>query len=346
MSLIRMRRSQVWVVGAMTLALTFASLYLFFFSHRRGGTIHRLVTVPTPVHRSNLRTLVVAKVQGADTNWVDILVEEDSRLSSAVYTVDAPKTNDSVLTVPMNKGHEVMVYLTYIIDHFFQLSDVTIFMHSDQIAWHNNDLLDMDSARMVRRLQNDYVYKKGYTNLRCQHDPGCPARIRPSPAGGQYNPDVPEAVVVGESWTSLFHEEAMPAALAQPCCSQFAVSAEVIRRVPLMNYVAYRKWLMETDLDDNLSGRVWESLWQWIFAGKAEECPDERICYCEGYGVCLGTEEYDEFFKAQNELRGLHGEVQQALNTTPAENVNSMRDKMAALERRMGEIKATALTDQ
>lgn len=342
MLLIRMRRSQAWVPGATALAFIFGSL-LLFFAHRRGGNIYRLVSVPHPVERANSRTLVVAKLRDADTNWVDMLAEEDGRLSSAVYTVDAPNTNDTLLSVPINKGHEVMVYLTYIIEHYFQLSDVTIFMHSDQIAWHNNDLLNMDSAEMVRRLRNDYVYKKGYTNLRCQHDPGCPARIRPALANEQYNPDVPEAVVIGDTWKTLFLEEAMPAALAQPCCSQFAVSAEAIRQVPLMDYVAYRRWLMETDLDDNLSGRVWEYLWQWIFTGQAEDCPNERVCYCEGYGVCLESEEYEEFFDAQDEVRRLHSEVQKALTTRPAETVGSMKKKMAALQGRMDEIKATGL---
>jgi hypothetical protein len=292
----------------------------------------------------NTRTLVIAKVQDADTSWVDALVDEDDHLSSAVYTVDAPNTdNDTLLTVPMNKGHEVMVYLTYIIEHYFQLSDVTVFMHSDQITWHNNDLLNMDSAQMVRRLRNDYVYRKGYANMRCQHDPGCSAPIRPTVAGARYNPERPEAIVIGESWEALFPEETMPTVLAQPCCGQFAVSAEVIRRVPLMDWVAYRRWLMETELDDSLSGRMWEYLWQWVFTGQAEDCPDERVCYCEGYGVCLGSEEYEEFFRAQDQVRRMHGEVQQALSMAPAGKTKSMRDRMAALERKMEEIKASAL---
>ncbi|KAF7617737.1 hypothetical protein F9C07_4451 [Aspergillus flavus] len=345
MWMIRMRRTRAWVISAATSVLIFGSLYLFFFAHRRGGNIYRLVTVPRPVERTNERTLVIAKTQDADTNWVDTLLQEDNLLNSTVYTVDAPNTTASgtTLTVPMNKGHEVMVYLTYIIEHYFQLSDVTIFMHADQISWHNNDLMNMDSALMVRRLRNDYVYKNGYTNLRCQHDPGCPAQIRPTLAGGKYNPDVPEAAAIGESWKTLFPEERMPAVLAQPCCSQFAVSAEVIRRVPLMNYVAYRRWLIETDLDDNLSGRVWEYLWQWIFTGQAEVCPNEQVCHCEGYGVCLGSEEYEEFFRAQDEVRRLHAEME---HTSLDDKVNSMRNKMAALQQRMDEIKATALTSQ
>ncbi|KAE8373358.1 hypothetical protein BDV26DRAFT_301147 [Aspergillus bertholletiae] len=343
MWMIRMRRVHAWVVSVATSVLIFGSLYLFFFAHRRGGNIYRLVTVPNPVERMNERTLVVAKTHGADTSWVDTLTQEGDRLYSAVYTVDAPNTTDNMLTVPMNKGHEVMVYLTYIIDHYFHLRDVTIFMHADQISWHNNDLMNMDSALMVRRLRNDYVYKKGYTNLRCQHGPGCPAQIRLALAGGQYNPDVPEAAVIGESWKTLFPEEHMPAVLAQPCCSQFAVSAEVIRRVPLMNYVAYRRWLIEVDLDDNLSGRVWEYLWQWIFTGQAEVCPDERVCYCEGYGVCLRREEYEEFFRAQDAARKLHAELG---HTSAEDKASSMRNTLAALQQRIDEIKATALTSQ
>lgn len=77
----------------------------------------------------------------------------------AAYTVDDPQTE---FAVPVNKGHESMVYLTYIIDHYDTLNDVTMFMHSHQFAWHNNDLLNSDAANIIWRLNLEKVIREGY----------------------------------------------------------------------------------------------------------------------------------------------------------------------------------------
>ena len=50
---------------------------------------------------------------------------------TAIYVVDDPS---APLHPPKNKGHEVMVYLTYIIDHYDELADVTMFMHAHQLV--------------------------------------------------------------------------------------------------------------------------------------------------------------------------------------------------------------------
>ncbi|KAL4895169.1 hypothetical protein BDV59DRAFT_211955 [Aspergillus ambiguus] len=315
-----------------------ASLYYYSPVHRARLAPYRTVSRPRPAKTSFTRTLVVARTAQADTSWVDEVAAEDALLETAVYTVDAAANATGTLTVPRNKGHEVMVYLTYIIEHYFSLRDITIFMHADRLTWHNNDLLDLDSARMVRRLRSEYVAVRGYTNLRCQHDPGCPAHVRL--LGGEDGHDlaVPESAVLGYSWENLFPEDPVPAVLAQPCCSQFAVSAETIRRVPLLDYVAYRRWLLETDLDDLLSGRVWEYLWQWLFVARAEDCPDERTCYCAGYGVCLEQDEYEEYFRARDESRRIEQEMLEK-----HQEDESLRVQVDALHDRMDEIKARAL---
>jgi len=71
-----------------------------------------------------------------------------------------------------------------------------------------------------------------------------------------------------------------------PCCAQFAVSREAIYQRPLADYVSMRQWLMETELDDARSGRVFEFLWHVIFGQEATFCPDQKKCYCEVYGRC------------------------------------------------------------
>lgn len=99
---------------------------------------------------------------------------------------------------------------------------------------------------------------------------------------------------MSEHWPLLFPDDAVPETLAQPCCGQFAVSRERLLSVPRERFVAYREWLLQTPLSDHFSGRLWEYLWQYIFAGKAVLCPAEHICYCRGYGLCFGREEGDD----------------------------------------------------
>lgn len=103
---------------------------------------------------------MIARTRDEDADWTsNEIPDSNNSLAIAVYTVDDPQTD---FAVPTNKGHEAMVYLTYIIDHYDSLDDVTLFMHSHQLAWHNNDLLGADAANMVWRLRMDKIIRDGY----------------------------------------------------------------------------------------------------------------------------------------------------------------------------------------
>ena len=130
-----------------------------------------------------------------DISW---LSRELPDLNIAAYTVNDP--SDSTHP-PKNKGHEVMIYLTYIIDHYYSnkspslphdipsssysnsvsssslLPDVTIFMHAHRWTHHNNALLGFDAVQMLSRLNPQYVLDKGYVNMRCHWSPGCPEHL-------------------------------------------------------------------------------------------------------------------------------------------------------------------------
>lgn len=283
------------------------------------------------------KTLVVARLQEDDTSWVDAVVQADTDLTSAVYTVD---NHTAALNVPTNKGHEVMVYLTYIIDHYDHLNDVTMFMHAHQISWHNNDFLDSDSAKMVERLRPGHVIRNGYMNMRCHHQPGCPDHIHPVVDNATEDDiiEIPEAAVIGTSWVELFPADPLPRVLSQPCCAQFAVSAEQIRRIPRRRYLDYREWVLHTELEDRLSGRVWEYIWQWLFTGYEEVCPAETTCYCEGYGLCFDPAEYDLYFKNREEARKLEGEVEDMGDSD--EKFGDLKKRIDALHEEMDGFKA------
>ncbi|KAK2868086.1 hypothetical protein FQN49_003172 [Arthroderma sp. PD_2] len=281
------------------------------------------------------RTLVIASLQEEETDWAEEVARDDPTLTAAVYIVDNSTARN---TVPENKGHEVMVYLTYIIDHYYTLSDVSIFMHAHLLSWHNNDLLNSNSADMVKRLRSAKVIRDGYMNLRCHWEPGCPDHIHPI-TGGDDLSNIPEAAVLGKSWQELFPNSQLPEVLSQTCCGQFAVSADRLRSIPRDTYLFYRDWLLESPLPDNLSGRVWEYVWQYIFAGVEELCPAEHICYCEGYGVCFnGKPEYDYY----NEMKSLRNDIQGKINDLKINGtvIAGSEDKVQGLQTKVDQLLA------
>ncbi|KAE8451979.1 hypothetical protein EG329_002143 [Mollisiaceae sp. DMI_Dod_QoI] len=253
---------------------------------------------PQPVGYQYTKTLVVPRTMEEDTSWIIENFDESETIKHAIYTVD---DLDSELHPPKNKGHEVMVYLSYIIDHYHNLSDVNIFMHSHRYAWHNNQLLDLDAVQMVSRLSSERVQREGYMNMRCSWDPGCPSWMHPGTVEEDINKQ--EETMLAKSWSELFPLDPIPYTLAQPCCAQFAISRDRIRSLPLARYVYYRDWLLRTSLSDYISGRVWEYVWQFVFTGQNIVCPKEHVCLCDGFGVCFGGEEEFNHYAQKNQER-------------------------------------------
>jgi hypothetical protein len=114
-----------------------------------------------PVGEAYTKTVVVTKMKQEFVGWIEENFGGDKNIRPAIYIVDDPTAE---LHPPKNKGHEVMVYLSYIIDHYNNLSDVNMFMHSHRISWHNNDVLDNDAVQMISRLSAERVQREGYSN--------------------------------------------------------------------------------------------------------------------------------------------------------------------------------------
>jgi hypothetical protein len=253
------------------------------------------------------RRIVVPKLKRENISWID---EELPGIPTAVYAVD---DRDAALRPPKNKGNEVMVYLSYIIDHYDILADVNIFIHAHRWAWHNNDLFDSDTAQMIRHLSDARVLREGYMNLRCQWYPGCPAWLHPG--AQEEDEEKKEEKHVAKAWGEIFPGKPRPETLAQPCCSQFAVSKDRIRAVPLAEYERLRQWVLRTSLGNNMSGRVFEYLWQYLFTGQHALCPEIHTCYCDGYGACFADEhDFQGWFKMRFELRQDEWELQSWLD--------------------------------
>ena len=175
---------------------------------------------------------------------------------------------DSGFHVPQNKGREAMAYLTYIIDHYANLPSTIAFLHSHlegyPRAWHT-DAADYNNVNSLTNLRIDYVQEHGYANLRCIHVPGCsPGEIQPFREPYEEHRSAEHAVK--DAWIYMFGDRVeIPSVIATPCCSQFAVSRNQVNERPREDYMRFRRWLLETSLDDDTSGRVMEYLWHIYF---------------------------------------------------------------------------------
>ncbi|KAI9654841.1 MAG: hypothetical protein M1829_000737 [Trizodia sp. TS-e1964] len=252
-----------------------------------------------PIGSNYSRTLVIARMSSSNVDWI---AESLPHMHAKIYAADDP---NAVLHPPQNKGHEAMVYLTYLIDHYHALSDVTIFMHDHRHTWHNERLLGWDAVETLERLSSERVIRQGYMNIRCSWNPGCPAHL--SPLSTTQDIYRQEQLSIAPAWRELFPGVPVPEVIAQPCCAQFAVSRERIQGVPLSQLEHYRTWLLNTPLTDYISGRVFEYLWQVIFTRQAVFCASVSACFCDGFGICLGGDgayaSYDELAAEEDEAR-------------------------------------------
>ncbi|KAH7385903.1 hypothetical protein BKA66DRAFT_415620 [Pyrenochaeta sp. MPI-SDFR-AT-0127] len=202
-----------------------------------------------------------------------------------IYRVDDP---NAPLTVPKNKGRESMVYLTYIIDRYDSLPDNVLFIHPNRYQWHNDDP-DYDGLPMLRHFQLPYLEKEGYVNIRCAWSLGCPSEIKPLEEEGEHREAVHAGGDYKKAFLHLFPGTQVPRQIGVSCCAQFAATRQKIRERKKEEYIRYRDWIIETTLDDSISGRVFEYSWHMIFGKQPVHCPHAEECYCKVFGLCKLT---------------------------------------------------------
>ena len=183
-----------------------------------------------------------------------------------------------------------MAYLTYIIDQYDSLPSILLFLHAHRDgywkAWHTDAPLH-DNVLAARALQLSFVEEQGYVNLRCNLHPGCVNGPK-SGADKTLTPEIWNGFFGNSStpprWMAMqvqsyepitmepssFHDRADRFVDEVPdirvaCCAQFALSRSAVHQRNREDYVAFRQWLLDTDLPDRTSGRVFEYMWHVVF---------------------------------------------------------------------------------
>ena len=143
-----------------------------------------------------------------------------------------------------------------------------------------------DGVPVLRRLRLPHVRKRGYVALRCSWTMGCPAELHPLNPSSASDDRSQNEQAYAKTFQQLFPGEKVPEVVGAHCSSQFAVSRERIRARRREHYLSIRQWLIETDLDDQISGRILEYMWHIIFGMPAVDCQHAGECFCETFGMC------------------------------------------------------------
>ncbi|OCL02316.1 hypothetical protein AOQ84DRAFT_443459 [Glonium stellatum] len=225
------------------------------------------------------KELVVASLVGDDTSWLNEFLFD---WKTNIYVVNDPS---APLTVPKNKGREAMAYLTYIIDRYNTFPDIAVFIHSLRYQWHNEDPM-YDGVPVLRSLRLNHVQKRGYISLRCTWALGCPAELHPLTPSKAADDRSQNEAAYSSVFRTLFPGTTVPEVVGAHCSSQFAVSRERVHERSKSEYERIRNWLLETQLADQISGRVLEYSWHIIMQMPAVDCQPAGQCFCETFGLC------------------------------------------------------------
>lgn len=194
-----------------------------------------------------------------------------SGYQSHVYTMDDKNPEPGYLVPNTTRGHEAGAYLSFIIEHYDDLPDYTFFIHGSDVQWHNEPTALTQSA--IRSLRFEAVDVRGYTNLRCLQEPGCPDSLNPrnpKPVDDKYA-YVREAFLP-DLYAELLHVPLakVPSGVGHMCCGQFVVTRDRIRQRPSRDYEQILHWIAYTTFTDDY-GIGWsiEKLWHVLFGMSA-----------------------------------------------------------------------------
>jgi len=240
--------------------------------------------------------LVVASMKKDDISWTSRI--NIPNLSIIRYYTDDPKAKYHPVKP---KGREAMMYFTYFHDFYDKLPDISIMVHADESPWHVEPILNNRLSYTLNRLDLDQVMERQYANLRVSWMNACPDWINTTNKNlFALVEDKFEEPYMFQGFRENFGPQdksemksfKVPEILAQPSGNQFAVTREAVRSIPQSDYLRYMEWLINTPLDDEISGRFWEHSFQYLFTGRAVDCPNELKTYCRMYHVCFSGQEH------------------------------------------------------
>jgi len=185
--------------------------------------------------------------------------------------------------VEKNKGNESSAYLKYIIDHYDDLSEYTIFLHCHEFSWHHEGSI-IDIINNNKNIHHTYTNLNNYI-LGNLDD----LDLSPSDLGIYFRTYIKPAVGPNILYPN-FTKDVLG-------CAQFIVHKNNILNHSKLFYQKIYDWLMETHIDNYFSGRFLEWTWDLFWNKCLKNIPikkylDENILH-----VHVGTSEENLYLK-------------------------------------------------
>lgn len=169
----------------------------------------------------------------------------------------------------INKGKEALAYLTFIVDHYQNLPDHTIFLHGHNESRHSESLIQI--------LQNFKWGYKGYMNLNWCKNQRCRVRTyRNYSLTFMDNDDVRRILYRYWDETLGIFLGRLPSSISFYCCAQFVATKNAIRNRSLEFYKYLQEWIINTSASDYDSSRLLEYTWP-IIMGEPSNMNEENL---------------------------------------------------------------------
>lgn len=268
-----------------------------------------LPKVPDRVNLCTGRTFKPYVVVVAGTRHrAEWLKEVGNDVESVIYQQDHPRKPNYYI----RHGNEVGAYLTFLVDFYDCLPNVTAFVHGhEDEGWHSFNMRETIRALQWRLIPGytDLNRKPGIWSLDLRDRPKYPSHNPIATGDDVYDGSHPPQAIVGgnayeasEVFQWLQQETnvhaydhffgraglgAMPKTISFPCCSQFAVTRDAVHLRSRFFWQQNLHYLEHNDIQASnikpkmhMVGDIWTVYWPMLFGEPADyqrKVPDHEL---------------------------------------------------------------------
>jgi hypothetical protein len=272
--------------GVFVVFVVFLTVYTFslcssnFYSNLREAPTFKLINKARPANVTR-RAIIFPETPDMDLSFIQVAVEENPFVEVFGYPYASPQIAIGTLPhlpefnrIPKNKANEAMVYLTFIIDNYFDLPDVMLFIHFALNYNPKNQL-----TKMLKNLKWDEVthflslencYREIFSEKRQLKEEELPNRTG-------YEEKAFTLFLSQNNWEKygLINDGNF---IVHGCCAQFVVPKAAVSQLPLEFYVDMQKWILKTKMPPYYSAKMFEFSWHWFFTRKTSPMDTKEEC--------------------------------------------------------------------
>ena len=208
--------------------------------------------------------VIVASHWNEDLDWLRKstypVVVMDKVGSSPHSIVSDPRYK---ATKTRNHGNECTSYIRFILDNWDNLPEYVAFIHGHETSYHQK----MNVFDGIKKMGSKSYYN---FNSICYKD---------------WERGMPGFDLLIHWWDEYFKDilGKKPEKIIGPCCAQFIVTRENIRRVPLEKWKQFWEISMDPRYDSYFSGAAFECVWGMLL-GKRPAIDISSCSQCRRYG--------------------------------------------------------------